>query len=117
MMQLQKIWCDFLENGAIWCDPNNANQSFVEVTFYGPGEKIFELVKPSNETDLRELGLNERQIAALNYLQENKSFTSSKYSKLFNAANRTARKDLNKLLKKSLIERKGKGKSTRYFLK
>ncbi len=94
-----------------------ANQAFVEVTFQGPGEKILELVKPSNETDLRELGLNERQIRALNYLQENKIITSSKYCKLFDAANRTARKDLNKLLKKSLIERKGKGRSTKYFLK
>jgi len=49
----ERTWCDFLENGAIWCNPNNANQAFVEVTFYGPGEKILDLVKPSNEIDLK----------------------------------------------------------------
>lgn len=40
-------------------------KSFFSVTFYGPGEKILNLIPEEGVVDLRELGLNERQIEAL----------------------------------------------------
>ena len=39
--------------------------SFFAVTFYGPGERILDLIPEEGVVDLRELGLNERQIEAL----------------------------------------------------
>ena len=35
------------------------------VTFYGPGDRILDLIPEEGVTDLRALGLNERQIEAL----------------------------------------------------
>jgi predicted HTH transcriptional regulator len=38
---------------------------FFAVTFYGPGDDILDLIPEAGVTDLRALGLNERQIEAL----------------------------------------------------
>jgi ATP-dependent DNA helicase RecG len=92
-----------------------ATQAFVEVTFYGPGDKILELVRPSNETDLRELGLNERQIRALNHFQKSKQFSSIDYQKVLGAIERTAERDLKELIEKGLVSKKGVGKGTQYY--
>lgn len=93
-----------------------ANQSFFVVSFYGPKEKIFDLVKPSNEMDLRELGLNDRQIKVLSYLQEKRVLTAKNYKILFKVTRKTAVRDLNKLLELKLLMRKGKTHNTQYFL-
>ncbi len=90
--------------------------AYFKVTFFGPKDKILELVKPSNELDLRTLGLNERQIKALNFLQEKKEITSQEYQKFTGAIERTAQRDLIDLIKKGFILKKGIGKQTKYSL-
>ncbi len=95
-----------------------ANQALFEVTFHGPKEKIFDLVKPSNETDLRELGLNKRQFKALAIMfNENQVMTNEKYRGLFNVSRQSATRDLTELVKHGLIEEKGGSKYTHYSAK
>jgi len=94
-----------------------ANQAFVEVTFYGPGEQIFDIVKASNETDLRELGLNERQIKALQVIQEKNGLDRKQYEKLLAVSKMTALRDLKGLTEKGLLQVRGKGPAAEYFLK
>lgn len=94
-----------------------ANQAFVEVTFYGPGEKILDLVKPSNEIDLKELGLNERQIKALNYLQEKHMLTRKGYERIFSVSKVTAFRDIEELIEKDFVKVEGKGPAAKYYLK
>lgn len=90
--------------------------AFFTVTFKGPGEKILDLVKPTNEVDLRELGLNGRQIKVLNYMQTEKVITVQEYAKLYGVTLRSAQRDLNELIEKDLIKRMGVGRATRYLL-
>ena len=92
------------------------NNAFFKVVFNGPKEKILELVKPSNELDLRELGLNKRQVKSLNYLQEKTSMTRKEYEEKFKASKVTAFRDLNELIEKGFIKAEGQGKNTKYSL-
>jgi len=46
-------------------DYTNRKLPFFAVTFYGPGDRILDLIPEEGVTDLRALGLNERQIEAL----------------------------------------------------
>lgn len=88
-----------------------------QVTFYGPKEKILDLIKDSRVIDLRELGLNERQIKALNYLsQKMNRINSSQFCKMFNVTKATATFDLNELIEKGFVKREGKSKKARYKL-
>ena len=94
---------------------------FFKVTFYGPGDKILDLV-PSipeeRQADLRELGLNERQIEALRLMvNEGEIFTNRKYRHLFKITNKTAATDLNVLVQKGMVEISGKGRSREYLAK
>lgn len=93
------------------------NRAFFQITFLGPGKDILNLVKPSNEVDLRELGLNERQIKMLNWLQKNKQISSLEYQKVLGTIEKTAQRDLNELIEKGFISKKGAGRSTIYSLK
>ena len=90
---------------------------YFQVTFKGPGDKILDLVQPSNEIDLRGLGLNERQIKILPYLQEHKFITSKEYMKKFGVKERSTRGDLEKLVKINYLEKIGKTKATKYALR
>lgn len=93
----------------------DASRAFFEVVFYGPGDRILDLVKPYNVIDLRDLGLNIRQIKTLNYLQEHKVITSQEYAKRFGINDRTARRDLEKLAGIGYVEKYGKTKATQYL--
>jgi len=92
----------------------NVNNSFFKVTFLGPKEKIMELVKPSNETDLHKEGLNERQVKILNYLQAKHEVSSAQYQELTGATERTAQRDIKLLLKKGFVTKNRTGKNTHY---
>lgn len=95
-----------------------SNKAFFTVTFFGPGDKIFDLVKPSNKIDLRKLGLNERQLRLLNFLsKEQKKISSKQYCEMFNVGRNTANLDLTKLIKLQFIQSEGKAKATHYFLR
>jgi ATP-dependent DNA helicase RecG len=64
---------------------------------------------------LEELGLNRRQIKAMNFIKKYNRITTREYCSLFNVARDTANRDLNELLKKGIIKRKGSGPQTYYI--
>jgi len=65
------------------------------VTFYGPGERILDLIPEEGVVDLRELELNERQIEALRLrVNEGRELTSAVYQKMFGVSRNTASRDL-----------------------
>lgn len=88
------------------------------VKFYGPGEKILDLVSSipeERQTDLRKAGLNERQIEALRLMiNEGKTLTNRMYREIFKVTNKTAATDLNNLVKKEMARVKGEGRSVEY---
>ncbi|MCK4733839.1 MAG: DeoR family transcriptional regulator, partial [Methanophagales archaeon] len=65
---------------------------------------------------LEQMGLNERQIRAVEFLGEYKKISTKEYCKLFSIARDTANRDLNDLRNKTIIERKGSGPQTYYTL-
>jgi len=73
--------------------------------------------KPLPIEDLEKLGLNERQIRAVDYVSKKGSITNKEYREINNIARTTATKDLNTLLKKGIVTRIGRGKrELRYIL-
>ena len=94
---------------------------FFRITFYGPGDKILDLVPnilKERQTDLKELGLNERQIEALRLMvNEGQKFTNRKFRQLFKVTNKTAATDLNTLVKIGMAQLSGKGRNVGYSAK
>jgi len=91
------------------------SERFFKVTFFGPQEKILDLIKPKNRIDLKEKGLNSRQIEALKLMvNEKRKLTNREYRKLFNVSKPTATRDLTKLVKENLIREIGKGRGLSY---
>ncbi|MFC1596123.1 DUF4062 domain-containing protein [Candidatus Margulisiibacteriota bacterium] len=91
------------------------------VKFTGPGDKLLDLV-PSipeeRQTDLRTIGLNDRQIKTLELMfNNNESFTIKKYINYFSITDKTAREDLRQLTKKNFIEKIGSTKGAYYRVK
>ena len=91
---------------------------FFLVTFYGPGDKILDLVPDipeERQTDLKKLGLNERQIEALRMMvNEGKVMTNSVYQQIFGVSRRTALRDLSKLVECGQTRVIGTGKAAKY---
>jgi len=84
---------------------------FFVVKFYGPGDKILDLV-PSipeeRQTDLKKLGLNERQIEALRLMVNEKiTMEINDYCKQFSVNEKTTRRDLKKLIGIGFVEKIG----------
>jgi len=65
---------------------------------------------------MNKLSLNERQKRVIEYLKEHGKITNNEYCKLFDIVKDTANRDLNDLLSKCLIEKKGSGPKTHYIL-
>jgi len=87
--------------------------SFV-VKFLGP-ENILALVSDKRRLNLKELGLNERQIEALRVMvNEKKTMTNAIYREMFKTSDRSALRDLKDLVQKGLIRRKGKRRAAEY---
>jgi len=108
------------ENGLSLPEFSEEGDFFV-VKFYGPGDKILDLV-PSipkyRQTDLKKLGLNERQIEALRLMvNEKKQITNKDYREIFKVTDRTALRDMNSLVEKGMILKKGFKKDAFYFAK
>lgn len=70
-----------------------------------------------SEEELKNKGLNERQIEALLFFKSQKGITTSEYAKKFNIVDRTARRDLAELVEKELLVLEGENKSARYIYK
>jgi len=69
------------------------------------------------EEYLRNLGLNERQISAVGYIKKRGKITNKEYQSLCPSVNReTLRKDLNGLIAKKIIVRKGQKRGVYYEL-
>lgn len=81
-----------------------------------PGFRVIFRKDIYTEEYLRNLGLNERQKRAINYLKEHNKITTKEYCKIFNVVKDTANRDLNSLLDKNLIKREGSGPKTYYVL-
>lgn len=104
-------WC--VEHGLKEPDFEEIGGGF-EVIFYAPKD-ILKLVPEKGKVDLKELGLNERQIEALRLMvNERKKLTNKEYCGLFNVSRQTATRDLSDLVDKNMILEKGKGRSTYY---
>lgn len=89
--------------------------SFFKVTFYGPGERILDLVPRAGVTDLRELGLNERQIEALRLMvNEDRELTNRDYREMFGVTYITAFRDLSRLVDLNLARAEGAGRGRKY---
>ena len=89
--------------------------SFFAVTFYGPGEKILDLIPEEGVVDLRALGLNERQIEALRLMvNEGRELGNKEYRETFGISRPTAARDLSKLVETGWVQGIGKGRSLRY---
>ena len=91
---------------------------FFVVKFYGPGEKILDLV-PSipeeRQTDLKKLGLNERQIDALRLMvNEKKVFSNQAYRAHFKVSNQTFVRDMKLMVEIGQVRAAGKGRSLRF---
>jgi len=87
----------------------------LQVTFPGPGEHILDLIPEEGVTDLRALGLNERQIEALALMvNEGKELTNSLYQTLFPVSRRTALRDLTGLVATGWVRQCGTRKGTIY---
>ena len=88
---------------------------FFAVTFYGPGDRILDLIPEEGVTDLRALGLNERQIEALRLMvNEGKELSNAGYRQLFNVSKNTASRDLQALVRTGWVRVEGIGRGTRY---
>lgn len=104
-----------------WCVEHGLNEPDFEeigggflVKFYAP-EDLLSLIPEKGKIDLKELGLNERQIEALRLMvNEGEVFTNKKYREKFNVSNKTAATDLNQLVKSRQITSQGKGRSIKY---
>lgn len=70
-----------------------------------------------NETSLKTMGINERQIRAMLYVKEKGSITNSEYQRLNNIGRTTATEDLGELVSKSLLSHSGTGRGSTYTLK
>lgn len=89
--------------------------SFFAVTFYGPGERILDLIPEEGVVDLRELGLNERQIEALRLMvNEGQELSNKEYREMFGVATRTASRDLMGLVKTGMVQQTGEGRGVKY---
>lgn len=85
------------------------------VTFLGPGDNILDLIPEVGVTDLRALGLNERQVQALALMvNEGKEFNNQTFRELFGVTDRTALRDLTALVATKYVRRVGEGRKILY---
>lgn len=88
-------------------------REYFKVTFFGPKEDILKLVKPKR-LDLKQRGLNDRQIKALAYMYDKGGISHREYCALFEVTNFVAMKELESLIEGDLVERVGKGVESYY---
>jgi len=105
-------WC--VEQGLKEPDFEEIGGGFM-VKFYAPDD-LLSLISEKGKIDLKELGLNERQIVALRLMvNEGETFTNKKYREKFSVGNKTAATDLNQLVKLGQITCGGKGRNVKYY--
>ncbi len=81
-------------------------------------KNILELKAKEKATDLRDLGLNERQIDALRLMvNEGKEFTNREYREMFKVSAASAKRDLTESVRLNMANEVGKGRNLRYISK
>jgi ATP-dependent DNA helicase RecG len=71
-----------------------------------------------NETGLKKMGLNERQVKAILYMADGNQLTNAKYQELNDVGKTLATEELQDLILKKLVSQVGtKGRSSKYILK
>jgi ATP-dependent DNA helicase RecG len=76
--------------------------------------KVIMFASGHTDSKLEELGLNDRQVGAIHYLQLKDTMTVAEYQTLFEASKATATRDIGDLVRKRFFIREGIGKSVRY---
>ena len=66
---------------------------------------------------LNQIGLNERQIKAVEYLRDTQELTNAKYQEINNIGKSISAVELQELIDKGVVNKIGKGKLTKYSLK
>lgn len=66
------------------------------------------------EEQLVKLGLNARQLKAVQYVKEKGEISTSTYTEVFNVSERTARNDLSELAEKQILKRIGETNQAKY---
>ncbi|MGM0568542.1 MAG: ATP-binding protein [Elusimicrobiota bacterium] len=93
----------------------------VKVILYGPGEDLDRIKTPRNIPGFippaMEEKLNERQKKILKHVLETGEVTSGWCKKEFGVVYDTAHRDLAELVKLDILEKRGKGRGTKYVLK
>jgi len=76
------------------------------------------IMRTSSFTDeyLQEIGLNERQIAAVSYLKEHGTITNGQYQKLTTVGASTALRDLNEMVTKHVLGRRGTSRRDMHYV-
>lgn len=89
---------------------------FFRITFYGPGDKILDLVSDIPEENMTDLShLKKRQVKGLEVIyNENMKISRKEYAKRFNISIRSAQRDLRQLLKENLVVQEGLGRGVKY---
>jgi len=79
--------------------------------------KVTQEVDVYSEEHMRSVGLNERQMKAIEFIKHGEMMTMKEFIALFPAVNRrTLTRDLDHLIKLGLLIRKGKGKRDLYYV-
>ncbi len=65
-----------------------------------------------NEEQLKNLGLNKRKIKAVEFVKANGKITNKEYQNLNNVSERTALRDFDELINKSILNKQGEKKGT-----
>lgn len=99
---------DLMKNHGLEVPKFEERDKFFKVTFYGPGDKILDLIKPKDMVDLMDLGLNDRQIEALRLMvNERRKFTIKEYVNVFKVSDKTGKRDMKKLINLGLVLKRG----------
>lgn len=82
------------------------------------GFRVVFLKDPYTPERLRAMGLNERQVKAVMHLKERGTIGNKEYQELTGASKPTVTRDLDELVERGILVRKGgRGRGTRYALK
>lgn len=118
----QLFWIRYVEDvgGGIidminWCKEFGLPEPEFKLT----GTSFVVTLRKSKLTEeyLRELGLNERQRKAIEYVKEKEKISNRAYRAINNVSHTLAHRELKDLIKKEVLIIKGKGRATQYFLK
>lgn len=96
------------------CKNAGLPEPIIEESFGGISITIFKNKQVKNSSSF--IDLNDRQIKAITYLKENHKVTNRIYRELFDITEKTAFRDLEKLVGKNILIKKGHKKDSIYHL-